>query len=83
MTDVDGVGVIRGPGDFGFILRYLRERESLTRAELAAKAGVSVRWLANVEAGKPSADVSKILDSYKALGYSFSVVHYPVGNSHG
>jgi transcriptional regulator with XRE-family HTH domain len=71
------IGVVRGPGDFGYALRSLREDASLTRAELAAKARVSLRWLADAEAGKPTVELAKMLACYRALGYSFAIV--PLG----
>jgi len=55
----------------GIVLRGLREQAGLSRAELAAKAGVSVRWLAGFELGKPAVDFGRVLDCFQVLGYGF------------
>jgi transcriptional regulator with XRE-family HTH domain len=65
------------PREAGLLLRGLREDQSLTRAEVATKAGVSLRWLANFEHGKPSVDMSKALDCFQVLGYGFELTPLP------
>jgi transcriptional regulator with XRE-family HTH domain len=58
----------------GLLLRDLREQAGDTQTGLAARAGVSVRWLINFEGGKPSVDMSKVADCFQVLGYAFEVV---------
>lgn len=67
------------PRDAGIILRGLREDAGVTGAQLAEKAGVSRRWLVNLEAGKPSVDMSKVMDCFVALGFAFDLVALPPG----
>jgi HTH-type transcriptional regulator/antitoxin HipB len=50
--------------------RYLRERRrdaSWSQAQLCERAGVSRRWLSDLEAGKPTAEVGLILRVVAAL----------------
>lgn len=66
--------MIRTPREAGPLLRHLREEAGLTRAELAARAGVSIRWLAAFETGKSSVDMSLLLDCHRELGWAFDTV---------
>lgn len=50
--------------------RYVRERRldrGETQAAVAAAAGVSRRWLANLEAGKPTAEIGLVFRTLAAL----------------
>lgn len=57
----------------GIVLRSLREDAGLSQVELANRAGVSRRWLIEFENGKPSVDMSKVLDCFAALNAGFEV----------
>ncbi|MDR1710340.1 MAG: helix-turn-helix domain-containing protein [Propionibacteriaceae bacterium] len=59
------------PREAGILLRGLREQAELSRADLAAKAGVSVRWLSAFELGKPAVDLGRVLDCFQVLGCGF------------
>jgi HTH-type transcriptional regulator / antitoxin HipB len=54
--------------DLALYLRERRHAASMTQAELAARAGVSRRWLASLEAGKPTAEVGLVFRVIAALG---------------
>jgi HTH-type transcriptional regulator / antitoxin HipB len=59
---------IRTADDLG---RYVRDRRlaaALTQTDLAARARVSRRWLSDLEAGKPTAEVGLVLRVVAALG---------------
>ncbi|OPX16256.1 helix-turn-helix transcriptional regulator [Gordonia polyisoprenivorans] len=71
--------MFRTPREAGIVLRSLREESGLSRAALAQKSGVSMRWLLSFENGKPSVDMSKVMDVFSALGYGFDVVADPAG----
>lgn len=58
----------------GMLLRALREDAGLSQAALAERAGVSRRWLIELENGKPSVDMSKVLDCFAAVNAGFEVV---------
>ncbi|MDR0849814.1 MAG: helix-turn-helix domain-containing protein [Propionibacteriaceae bacterium] len=70
--------MFRTPREAGILLRGLREEAHLSQAALAAQAHVSLRWLVNVENGKPSVDMSKVMDCFQVLGYGFDLVRIDV-----
>ena len=62
----------------GAIVREERKATGLLQTELAAVSGVGVRFLIELEAGKPTAQIGKVIDVLNALGCSL-VVRRPVG----
>ncbi len=56
------------PLDIAAIVRAERRRLKLRQAELAAAAGVGVRFLIELEAGKPTVQLGKTLAVLDALG---------------
>lgn len=52
---------LRSVRDFGAFVRDRRRDLGLTQGQLAARAGVSQRWLAAVEAGKSSVQLGLVL----------------------
>lgn len=55
------------------VVRELRETTGLTQQELASRANVSRSFVADVEAGKPSVEASKLFDVFNALGHEIAV----------
>ncbi|QRZ62031.1 helix-turn-helix domain-containing protein [Rothia sp. ZJ932] len=51
-------------GDF---FRLRREGLGLTQKEVAAKIGVSRKWYVEMEQGKPTVELYKVLDVFWAL----------------
>ena len=60
--------------EMGMALRRLREDAGWSRDVLAQRAGVSKRWLASFETGKPSVELSKVMDCFAVLGAGLDVV---------
>ncbi|MDY7087457.1 MAG: helix-turn-helix domain-containing protein [Actinomycetota bacterium] len=56
------------PAHLGSYLRERRRHLALTQTQLAARAGVSRRWLTDLEAGKTSAEVGLVFRVVAALG---------------
>lgn len=56
------------PLDIAAIVKAERRRLKLRQAELAAAAGVGVRFLIELEAGKPTVQLGKTLAVLDALG---------------
>jgi HTH-type transcriptional regulator/antitoxin HipB len=54
--------------EFGTLLRNTRAAQGLRQDQLAAAAGVGVRFLIELEAGKPTAQLGKALKVVDALG---------------
>lgn len=65
---------IRTPIELGRQLASLRAQEGLTQAQLAKRAGVSRRWLIQVEAGHPGAQVDKLFAVLAVLGVHADLV---------
>jgi HTH-type transcriptional regulator/antitoxin HipB len=53
--------------DLGGCLRDQRRRAGLSQTELCERARVSRRWLSDLEAGKPTAEVGLVLRVVAAL----------------
>jgi y4mF family transcriptional regulator len=54
--------------NLGLFVRAERQRQSLTQTQLCAAAGVSRRWLADLEAGKPTVEIGLVFRVMHALG---------------
>lgn len=54
--------------ELGRYLRSQRLAAGLTQADLAQRAAVSRRWLYDLEAGKPTAEIGLVLKVVGALG---------------
>ena len=52
----------------GLIVHSERKAQKLRQAELAAAAGVGVRFIVDLEAGKPTAQLGKALAAARAVG---------------
>ena len=61
---------IGSPEELGAALRRSRKTLGLTQAELARAAGVGLRFVGEVEAGKPSAQLGRVMQLIEALGGS-------------
>lgn len=56
------------PKDLGTAIRKARRQQGLRQDQLAAAANVGVRFIVDLEAGKPTAQMGKTLTVLKALG---------------
>ena len=54
--------------ELGAALRRRRRALGLTQAELALAAGVGLRFVGEVEAGKPSAQLGRVMQLIEVLG---------------
>jgi y4mF family transcriptional regulator len=54
--------------ELGKVVRETRISQGLRQQQLAAAAGVGVRFLIELESGKPTARLGKALDVLNALG---------------
>lgn len=57
----------------GALVRQTRQRQQLTQAELAAATGVGVRFLRELEQGKASCHLGKVLQVLAMLGLELLV----------
>ncbi len=58
---------VADPADFGAVIRRARKAGGLTQAELALAAGVSLRFVSELERGKPGASIALALRIAKLL----------------
>jgi y4mF family transcriptional regulator len=59
------------------IVRTARKAQGLRQDELAGAAGVGLRFIVDLEAGKPTAQLGKALQVLEALGCRFEIVPPP------
>ena len=57
----------------GARIRAERKAQGLRQPDLAAAAGTSVRFIVEIEQGKPTARIGKVLDVLRQLGLELRV----------
>lgn len=62
------------PSDIAATIKATRRALNLRQAELAAAAGVGLRFLIELEAGKPTVQLGKVLAVLNALGLDCTLV---------
>ncbi|MDY3048402.1 MAG: helix-turn-helix domain-containing protein [Rothia sp. (in: high G+C Gram-positive bacteria)] len=67
------LSTLRVTGEVGEVLRLRREELGLTQKEVAAKIGVSRKWYIDLEQGKPTVELYKVLDAFWSLGLELQV----------
>lgn len=65
------------PRDLGAAVQGLRQSSGLTQGELAARAGVSRKWISEMENGKTTAEVGLVCRVLECLGAHLEVVVSP------
>lgn len=60
--------IIQDSSQLGRIVRETRKALGLNQADLALTAGVGVRLLVEIEKGKPTAQIGKVMQVLAALG---------------
>jgi HTH-type transcriptional regulator / antitoxin HipB len=66
-------GKIRNVDDIGAAIRAKRTAIGMQQEQLAALAGVGPRFLSEVENGKESAEIGKVLQVLRRLGLDVSI----------
>jgi len=82
---------IRSTQQLGQALRAARKQLGLTQSQLALAAGVGVRFIVDLEAGKPTLRLETVLRVIEALGGEMNLIGLPLsttsktteGSSHG
>lgn len=65
--------LIETPQHLGEIVRKARKALRLTQPQLALAAGVGVRFIVDLEAGKPTVRLENVLRVLQALGITLAV----------
>lgn len=68
---------IRSAGEFGQAIRLRRKALGLTQAGVAQVAGVGNRFVSEVERGKPTAELGKVLRLVSMLGLDLQIACRP------
>ena len=71
---------VRSPKDLGVALRDARKLLQLTQSQLALAAGVGVRFIVDLEAGKSTVQLENILRVVDALGGVLNIDGLPGGS---
>jgi HTH-type transcriptional regulator/antitoxin HipB len=80
---------ITSPQSLGTALRATRKRLGLTQADLALAAGVGLRFIVELEGGKPTVRLEHVLRVVDALGGSLAMTGVDIepaqadGSHHG
>lgn len=61
------------PKQIGQIIRETRRAQGLRQDQLAGAAGVGLRFVVELEAGKPTVQLGKVLNVLDALGCTFRI----------
>lgn len=69
--------LVRSPTDLGAAIRDGRKRRGWTQDGLAKRAGVTARWLRDVEHGKPTAEIGLVLRVLSHLGIELDLSDGP------
>ena len=59
--------------DIGMLVRQARKRLGVTQRDVALTAGTGLRFVVELEQGKASLHVGKVLDVLQALGLTLNV----------
>ncbi len=68
---------IRSPKQLGDALRVARKQLGLTQPQLALAAGVGVRFIVDLEAGKPTLRLENVLRVIDVLGGEIQLIGLP------
>jgi len=64
---------VRTDRDIGGLIREARRLRGMTQHDLAARVGVTQRWISQVENGKPRAEMALVLRTLATLGIIIDV----------
>lgn len=82
MSPTGYIVIVRTPRDLGHLVRQVRTLRRMTQASLASNVGASRKWIIDLEAGKPTADLSLVLRTLNALGLDLDArVRQPASGS--
>lgn len=60
--------MIQSTRDIGQIIREVRKRHAITQSDLALTAGTGLRFIVELEKGKPTCQIGKVLQVLEVLG---------------
>lgn len=54
-------------------VKEIRKSQGMTQSELAMVSGVGIRFIVDLESGKPSVQMNKVLNVLEALGLELEI----------
>lgn len=66
-------GKVSSADEIGKLIRAHRKSQSATQAEFASLCGVGVRFISDLENGKPTMELGKVLHVLQCLGLDISI----------
>jgi y4mF family transcriptional regulator len=68
MSNIKYPYLVQLPKYLGSAIAHKRKKEKMTQKDLADVTGTSVKFISNVEQGKSTARLDKVLDLIRAVG---------------
>ncbi|HEY5411367.1 MAG TPA: helix-turn-helix transcriptional regulator [Caulobacteraceae bacterium] len=75
----DASSIIREASDLGRLIRRHREQRGLTQLQLSKSAGTGRRFVSELEGGKPTLELGRVLAVCRAVGVSLFAAGSPDG----
>lgn len=72
-SEINPIGIILSVSDIGKVIRAKRKKDGLTQADAAALCGVGTRFLGELERGKPTTQIGKVLRMLQGLGLELQI----------
>jgi HTH-type transcriptional regulator/antitoxin HipB len=69
------IGIVHSTKDIGKAIRAKRKSDGLTQIDAAALCGVGARFLGELERGKESAQVGKVIRIAQGLGLELQIAY--------
>lgn len=67
--------MIQSPENIGFYIRKVRKKLNVTQKDLALTAGTGLRFIIDLENGKPTCQIGKTLQVLQVLGIQLNLSH--------
>ena len=67
--------MINSPDDIGQYIRKTRKKLAITQSDLALTAGTGLRFIIELEKGKPTCQLGKVLQVLQVLGIQCQLSH--------
>ena len=72
--------MIQSPENIGRYIRNVRKELDVTQKDLALTAGTGLRFIVDLESGKPTCQIGKILQVLQVLGIQLNLSHIEFEN---
>lgn len=75
--------ILRTPEQIGAAIRARRVELRVTQKDLAMTCGTGLRFISDLEKGKPTCHIGKVLQVIQALGLEFRITNPAADAVHG